>query len=132
MKIEAVITCVNYADFLAHTLPYNRSLFDKVIVVTSPEDQATQRVCEYWHVQTVVTDRMETHWGRFKKGCGVNDGLKQLDRDGWLVHMDADMILPPLFRKVFEGLDLDRSYIYGMDRFIGLSPGIRKGRHGRQ
>ena len=80
MKIEAVITCSNYSDFLAHTLPLNRSLFDRLVVVTSPEDRETQRVCEYWHVECLKTDRMETHWGRFKKGRGINDGLAKLDK----------------------------------------------------
>jgi len=117
-KFEAVITCAAYSDFLAHTLPLNKALFDKLIVVAPPEDKETQRVCEYWHVQCVKSDRMETHWGRFRKGCGINDGLAELDKTGWLVHLDADIVLPPLFRKVMEGLDLDPAYIYGVDRFM--------------
>ena len=31
MKLEAVTVCVNYTDFLAHTLPRNRALFDRLI-----------------------------------------------------------------------------------------------------
>lgn len=118
MKIEAVITCAKYSDFLAHTLPYNRTLFDRLIVVAPPEDKETQRVCEYWHVECRQSDRMRAHWGEFRKGCGINDGLARLDKDGWLVHLDADIVLPPLFRHVFGGLDLDPAYIYGVDRFM--------------
>ncbi len=118
MKLEAVIVCDQYSDFLAHTLPENRILFDRLVVVTSPEDKETRRVCEYWHVQCVQTDALETRWGRFCKGAGINEGLKALDKDGWVVHLDADIALPPLTRKLLELADLDKSFIYGCDRVM--------------
>jgi len=80
MKIEAVITCVDYADFLAETLPHNRTLFDKLVVVTAPEDKATQRICEYWHVACLPTDSFRSRWGEFNKGAAINEGLAQLDK----------------------------------------------------
>ena len=121
MKIEAVVTCCNYGDFLAHSLPHNRTLFDRIIVVTAPEDKATQKVCEYWNVECVRTDKFQSHWGQFHKGAGINAGLERLDRDGWLVHMDSDIVLPPLSRRFLEMADLDRGYLYGADRFMCAS-----------
>jgi hypothetical protein len=118
MKLEAVVTCVDYADFLAETLPFNRSLFDRMVIVTAPEDKDTRRVCEYWNVQCVLTDVFETRWHRFNKGKGINVGLRELDKDGWLVHMDADILLPPLTRRLLEAADLDPSFIYGVDRHM--------------
>src|SRR5262245_13276788 len=118
MKIEAVVTCVDYSDFLAETLPHNRTLFDRLVVVTAPEDKPTQRVCEYWNVQCVRTDVFETRWGKFAKGAGINAGLRELRRDGWLVHMDADILLPPLTRQLLEAAALDPAFIYGIDRHI--------------
>jgi len=124
MKIEAVVTCVDYADFLAETMPHNRSLFDKLVVVTAPEDQATQRICEYWHVDCVRTDEFRTRWGEFRKGAAINDGLARLDCTDWLVHMDADIVLPPLARTLLESAALDPSFIYGVDRHMvqGYAP----------
>jgi len=116
MKIEAVITCVNYADFLAHTLPLNKPHFDKLIVVTAPEDSDTKRVCDAWRQKYHATDCFRSRWGEFRKGCAINEGLAKLDRDGWIVHMDADIILPAHFRESLECAQLDTSMIYGCDR----------------
>ena len=118
MRIESVITCVDYADFLAETLPHNRHLFDRLVVVTSPEDKSTQRVCEYWNVKCIPTDTFRSRWGEFNKGAAINEGLAALTKSDWLVHMDADMLLPPLTRKLLEAADLDKSFIYGIDRHM--------------
>jgi hypothetical protein len=117
MKIEAITTCVNYADFLAHTLPLNMRHFDRIIVATGPADKQTQRVCDYYGVKTVRTDAFNAQWeGKFCKGCGINAGLEELDKDAWILHLDADVILQPNFRQVIENADLDTTMIYGCDR----------------
>jgi hypothetical protein len=116
--IEAVCTCVNYGDFLAATLPTNRYQFDRMVVVTAPEDTATQRVCEFNNVQVVLTDSFNTRWGEFCKGCGINDGLEELGLGDWVVHLDADIVLPPLTKQLIEQANLDKSMIYGADRHI--------------
>lgn len=118
MKLEAVVVCDKYSDFLAHSLPDNRILFDRLVVVTSHEDKETQRVCEYWHVQCIKTDVLNSRKGQFCKGAGINVGLEALDKDGWVVHMDADIVLPPLTRKLIQLCDLDPAVLYGCDRFM--------------
>lgn len=118
MKIEAVITCVNYADFLAETLPHNRVLFDKTVVVTAPEDSATRRVCEFWNVACVPTDVFETRWGRFDKGRAINVGLAELAKTDWVLHLDADIFLPPLTRGMLAAAELDPAFLYGVDRHV--------------
>lgn len=118
MKLEAVITCVNYGDFLAHTLPLNKPHFDRLVVVTTHMDKLTQRVCEFHHVECILTDKFQAHVGNFCKGAGINTGLDRLDRDGWLVQMDADIALPPLTRYLLEKAELQSDCIYGADRFM--------------
>lgn len=116
MKLEAVVTSVNYDDFLAETLPLNKVHFDQIVVVTSPEDLATQRLCEYHHVKCVVTNAFGPK-GQFRKGEAINAGLRKLDLDGWVVQLDADIALPPQTRRVLERAPLLPQCIYGIDRF---------------
>jgi hypothetical protein len=117
MKLEAVIVCVEYGDFLATTLPANKHQFDRLIVVTSPEDKETQRVCRYYGVPHLQTDVLRTRWGEMHKAKGINKGLEQLDLDDWVLHLDADIVLPPTCRQLIERADLDKTCLYGCDRY---------------
>lgn len=118
MIIECIQVCVNYADFLAHTLPANKIHFDKMVVVTTSDDKETQRICEYHNVECVVTNAFYENGDKFNKGKGINAGLQKLSMDGWVVHLDADMYLPPLTRSILQRLDLDHFSIYGIDRMM--------------
>lgn len=115
MRIEAVTTCVNYSDFLSHVLPYTGRQFDHLIVVTTPEDTETQRVCDFFDVHCVTTDVFYSD-GPFCKGKGINYGLSHLKLDGWVVHLDSDIVLPPTFSGLVRKLPLDPKCIYGIDR----------------
>jgi hypothetical protein len=117
-KLEAVIVCDGYADFLADTLPHNKFLFDKIVVVTSWEDHATRKLCEFHHVECIPTDALESRKGKFCKGAGINIGLEKLDRTAWVVHLDADIWLPPQTRVILSALELCKETLYGIDRFM--------------
>jgi len=116
-KIEAVVVCNEFSDFLTRTLPTNKYLFNKIVVVTAPEDLETRRICEFYHVQCLQTDVLRSRWNEFFKGAAINEGLSKLDKDGWVVHMDADIYLPPQTRLILERAKLDPVMIYGIDRF---------------
>lgn len=118
MKLEAVIVCVNYSDFLAHTLPSTRNQFDRLVVVTDFSDEDTKRLCEFYNVECVQTDVFYEDGDTFNKGKGINAGLGKLDLDGWVVHLDADIYLPPQTRSILENLPLEGEKIYGADRLM--------------
>lgn len=118
MKLEAVTVCVNYADFLAHALPWNRHLFDRWVVVTSEADQRTRDLCEHHHVECVSTDAFFSGDRAFAKAAGINAGLSVLDKDGWVAHLDADIVLPPRSRQMIEQATLDPASIWGCDRVL--------------
>lgn len=116
MKIECITTCVGYGDILAHTLPRNRHHFDSMLVLTAPEDQQTQKVCDYYQVPYFSTDCFGTRWGQFSKGTAINEGLRKLELSDWICHLDSDIVLPPNTRKALETANLATDAIYGVDR----------------
>jgi GTP:adenosylcobinamide-phosphate guanylyltransferase len=122
MKLEAVIVCVNYSDFLIHTLPQNKQHFDKVVVVTDMHDKETKNVCEYHHVECIQTNVFYNNGDNFNKGKGINEGLKRLGMDGWVVQLDADIYLPPLTRMILNNCEKNGGFnvksIYGIDRMM--------------
>jgi len=120
MKIEAVTVCMNYADFLAQSIPHNIRHFDKWIIVTTPNDTETQKLCSYYGIDFIKTEAARLNWGEFRKGECVTLGLNELDKDDWLLLIDADTVLQPNFRRSFDILnidnELDKSCLYTLDR----------------
>lgn len=116
MKLEIVLTCVNYADFLTHTLPENLQHADRVVVVTHPADKATQSLCRHYGVRCVQTEVFHQDKDKLNKGRAINVGLNYLKHDGWVLHLDADILLPDRFKQMLAIYDLDTSVLYGADR----------------
>lgn len=118
MYLEGVIVCVNYADFLAHTLPHNKIHFDRLVIVTDTKDARTKSLCEFYHVECVQTDVFYRNGDKFNKGAGINAGLDRLSKQDWVLHLDADMYLPPLTRTILNNLPLQPDKVYGADRLM--------------
>lgn len=114
--LEAVTVCVGYADILRITMPYNKSLIDSWIIVTSPEDKETFDLCKYYNVPVVVTDKFYEDGAEFSKAKGINEGFKKLVKVDWVLHLDADIMLPANFRQICKEDQLQKDAIYGIDR----------------
>jgi hypothetical protein len=121
MQIEAVVVCVNYSDFLSYTLPENLKYVDRMVVVSHPEDKATKRLCDKYSVDCIQTEIMHDDGDKFNKGRLINLGLSNLRHDGWLLHLDADIVLPHRFRHALKMAKLDRQNIYGCDRLNSVT-----------
>lgn len=115
-RLEAVIVCVNYADFLAQTLPYNMRQFDHMVVVTDSRDRETADLCAHLGVECRSTDLFFHQGDKFAKSRAIDYGLAYLRGDDWVVHLDADIWLPPMARQLLEKTRLDADCIYGIDR----------------
>lgn len=116
MRIEAVITCVQYSDFLAHSLPENLQHLDHAVVVTSPADKATKDLCNHLGVICIDTDVFTEHGDAFNKGRGITLGLAHLRQDDLIVHLDADIVLPHRFRSTLNAAKPEKDVLYGADR----------------
>jgi hypothetical protein len=115
MKLDAVSVCVGYGDILARTLPLNRPHLDSLTVVTKHDDTETQEVCAKYDTRVVTTHAFGPNGG-FCKGAGINVALNELDLDDWVLHLDADTLLPIHARQLLERRALDPACIYGADR----------------
>src|SRR4051794_32234258 len=116
MKIEAVVTCIGYDDFLQASLPRKLQHVDHLTVVTAPEEKATQALCRRMGVRCLATNVFFRDGGAFNKARGINYGLANQRCDEWLLHLDADVVLPPMTRKMLMNADLQPDCIYGIDR----------------
>jgi hypothetical protein len=115
MNIEVVQVCIGYADFLAATLPENLGLVDELVVVTSPDDHETISVCRRHSVHYVLSDDHRRD-GPFNKARLIQRGFDQIGGRDWILHLDADIVLPRKFRQYLDWAHLDERTIYGADR----------------
>lgn len=92
--LRAILVCVDYADILALTLPYNRHHFSEVMVVTALEDHDTKRVAAVNDCRVYSTDSFYDDGADFNKWKALEEGLDRLGRYGWLCIMDADVLWP--------------------------------------
>ena len=125
MYLEGLTVSVNYADFLDETLSQNLDHFDEFVVVTARDDRATQAVCDRHGVICVKSDvYREDPLDRFNKGLMINLGLAHLRHRGWILHLDADVVLPDRLRFILNKSRLDEDCIYGADRVnvVGSGP----------
>jgi hypothetical protein len=116
MQLEAIIVCLNYSDFLAETLPLNLNHFDDVVVVTSHDDTDTHKLCEKLSVDYVRTDCFFERGDTMNKGRAINFGRSNLPQKGYLLHLDADIVLPHRYRDMLRRHGLRPDCIYGADR----------------
>ncbi len=118
MKIEAVTVCVGYHDFLREVIPYNLPHLDRWLIVTSDGDLETKEVCRHHNLEFLATEDFYRAGRKFDKARGIDRGLQLLAHDDWVLHLDADIALPPHARHTLAAADLDPRNIYGCDRVM--------------
>lgn len=109
--IEAVTVCVNYSHFLKIAIS-NKNHFDKWFIVTTREDLKTIKLCKEHNLECIYTEKLHENGDRFNKGKAINDGLKAMERKDWIIHIDADTVLPDNFRDIFLYNKMEKKMIY--------------------
>jgi hypothetical protein len=100
--INAILVCVDFADLLAITLPYNRHHFERVLVVTSFADTKTVEVAVAARADVWQTNLFYADGAVFNKWAALETGLDVLGRRGWLCVMDADVLWPQEASAIME------------------------------
>lgn len=113
--MEAVSVCIGYGDILREVAPYNRALLNRWVIVTHPNDSETRDVCRKHSIECVTTTEQDRE-GSFSKGRLINKGLAFLSGSEWMLHLDADILLPSDMHQVLDDAHLDKSCIHGCDR----------------
>jgi hypothetical protein len=99
--LRAITVCVNYADILATTLPYNIHQFKEITIVTDSKSRdGVQKVC--WEMEdksrtpiTIFeTDLFYRNGAKFNKWAALEAGLDVMGREGWICLLDADVLWP--------------------------------------
>jgi glycosyl transferase family 2 len=124
LRLSALIVCVNYWDFLRRTLPLNREHFDEIVVVTASGDEDTMHVCADLDVACCVTDEFYSGNAPFNKGRAINHALHSLANPKWLALMDADIVLPPTFRRHLGSFGLHPAKLYTCERYVCDTPDL--------
>ncbi len=118
--LVGVTISVNYDDYLAESLRANKSAFDVFYVITSEDDIDTIGVAVENKVQLLISDKVHAEGARFNKSGLLHDAQKYIHSthpDAWIVIMDADILLPPLFRESLDLDKMDKKLIYGLERY---------------
>lgn len=98
--MRAILICVDFADMLAITLPYNRGHFSDVMVVTTSEDLLTKEVARKHNCSIYETNSFYYKGAAFAKWRALEEGLSVFGRhcidplDNWLMLLDVDILLP--------------------------------------
>lgn len=121
MFIQSITTSVNYADLLSIALPRLRPHVDRCLVVTSPEDRWTYEVAREHGAEVQVTDAFHRGGASFAKGRAIGEAAP-IDTRGWILCIDADIVVPPDFWHQLESLSLDERYLYSALRRMAFTP----------
>ena len=115
MRIEAVTVCVGYGDFLAVTARENQHLLEDWVIVTSPDDIETRDVCRRHSIRYVLSEDFR-RGGPFNKARLIQRAIDQVGGKDWILHLDADIVLPRQLRSLLDMAHVDDRVIYGADR----------------
>lgn len=92
--LTAFIVCVDYHDYLALTLPYNRHHFRNVVVITTEQDKQTQNIGDKTFSDVYCTDAFYRNGANFNKFAAMEEAFDAYGRSGWICIMDADVLWP--------------------------------------
>jgi aminoglycoside phosphotransferase (APT) family kinase protein len=114
-SVPVGIVCINYSDFLRHTLPQTLRGFSDVTIITAQEDQDSIRLAKSLGAKVFVSDLWFQNGAAFNKSGAINQWLS-LQPLAWILILDADVYLPDAFR--LNLAELNPQHLYSIPRRI--------------
>jgi hypothetical protein len=114
LEIHAVTVCVNYSHLLKYTIEANRHFFKRWVIVTHKKDLDTIELCKKHNLEYILSKTL--YMRQFFKSGAINEGIEYLGDAEWILHIDADIVLPQNFPEVFKGDESGRPLIRGSYR----------------
>jgi len=123
--MECLITSVNYDDLLAITLPTVMREIGGAVIITTREDSATVDVARRHGARVYRTRAFHRNGAAFNKAAALNELVSDerewdypdVDLDGWVMTLDADIYLPEGFGGVMQR-ELERGCLHGAHRLM--------------
>jgi glycosyltransferase involved in cell wall biosynthesis len=117
-SLTAIIAAIKYDDFLDITLFENKGIFDHTVVITDSKDIKTQELCKKHKVTCLVTDVFYINNNKFNRGMAYNLAFEHLKKTlDWVLLLDADIVVPKDFEKLFFDGKPDINSMYGCRRY---------------
>jgi len=118
--------CVNYADLLRRALPTWQSWSEHIAVITTSVDAETRTLCNVHGVTCAINNNFYHDGCVFDKGFVLaeelqwwRDNLPWFGKPGhWILHLDADLLLPHRCTIEPQLAHLDREKLYGCKRWL--------------
>jgi hypothetical protein len=109
----------NYFDTLQFMLPVNYLHFEKIYLLTQPDDEKTVEFCKQFQNVVVLFYNFTHHQKVFDKFGALNYAQSIIYRthpDSWYLILDSDILLPNNFIDVLQKESLRPECIYGVAR----------------
>ncbi len=100
LDIHAITVCVNYSHLFKYTIEANRHFFKRWIIVTHETDSDTIELCKEHNLEYIFSKSLYNR--TFFKSGAINEAIDYLGDVDWILHIDADIVLPQNFPNVFK------------------------------
>lgn len=102
MYLSTLTVCIGFEDYLLQTLPWNRGQCDRYFIVTDRASSPLRALARQHRLDLIETERVHEGGAAFNKGAAINAALGALGPEGWVLLLDADIVLPPHARSRME------------------------------
>lgn len=122
-QITAIITAAEKSSYnqiskiLDYTLGRNLNQIDEFIIATDYQSPEVEKTCQKYNIKFIKTNKFYENNTQFDRGKVVSAILKNI-KSGWILHMDADILLPKNFKEKINTINFNKNKLYGARRIM--------------